>query len=180
MIFTPCPILPEVIIVEPEIFTDERGYFMETYHQEKFTGGGLGISFVQDNQSMSARGTLRGLHYQIKRPQGKMVRVLSGEVFDVSVDIRKSSANFGKWFGIILSADNKKAVYIPPNFAHGFCVLTERAEFFYKCTDFYNPDYERAIRWDDPDLAIDWPIKEPILSEKDAECPLLKDAELPA
>lgn len=180
MIFTPCPILPEVIIVEPDIFTDERGYFMETYHQEKFTGGGLGISFVQDNQSMSARGTLRGLHYQIKRPQGKMVRVLSGEVFDVSVDIRKSSANFGKWFGIILSADNKKAVYIPPNFAHGFCVLTERAEFFYKCTDFYNPDYERAIRWDDPDLAIDWPIKEPILSEKDAECPLLKDAELPA
>lgn len=179
MIFSPCPILPEVIIIEPDIFTDERGYFMETYHQEKFTGGGLDIRFVQDNQSMSARGTIRGLHYQIKRPQGKLVRVLSGEVFDVSVDIRRSSPNFGKWFGIILSANNKKAVYIPPNFAHGFCVLTERAEFFYKCTDFYNPDYDRAIRWDDPDLAIDWPIKEPILSEKDANCPLLKDAELP-
>lgn len=180
MIFSPCPILPEVIIIEPDIFTDERGYFMETYHQEKFTGGGLDIRFVQDNQSMSARGTIRGLHYQIKRPQGKMVRVLLGEVFDVSVDIRRSSPNFGKWFGIILSANNKKAIYIPPNFAHGFCVLTERAEFFYKCTDFYNPDYDRAIRWDDPDLAIDWPIKEPILSEKDANCPLLKDAELPA
>ncbi len=180
MIFSPCPILPEVIIIEPDIFTDERGYFMETYHQEKFTGGGLDIRFVQDNQSMSARGTIRGLHYQIKRPQGKMVRVLLGEVFDVSVDIRRSSPNFGKWFGIILSANNKKAIYIPPNFAHGFCVLTERAEFFYKCTDFYNPDYDRAIRWDDPDLAIDWPIKEPILSEKDANCPLFKDAELPA
>ena len=179
MIFSSCPILPEVIIIEPDIFTDERGYFMETYHQEKFTGGGIEIRFVQDNQSMSAGGTIRGLHYQIKRPQGKMVRVLLGEVFDVSVDIRRSSPNFGKWFGIILSANNKKAVYIPPNFAHGFCVLTERAEFFYKCTDFYDPDYERAIRWDDPDLAIDWPIKEPILSEKDATCPLVKDAELP-
>jgi len=180
MIFSPCPILPEFIIIEPDIFTDERGYFMETYHQEKFTGGGLDIRFVQDNQSMSARGTIRGLHYQIKRPQGKMVRVLLGEVFDVSVDIRRSSPNFGKWFGIILSANNKKAIYIPPNFAHGFCVLTERAEFFYKCTDFYNPDYDRAIRWDDPDLAIDWPIKDPILSEKDATSPLLKNAELPA
>ena len=180
MIFSPCPILPEVIIIEPDIFTDERGYFMETYHQEKFTGGGIDIRFVQDNQSMSARGTTRGLHYQIKRPQGKLVRVLLGEVFDVSVDIRRSSPNFGKWFGIILSANNKKAIYIPPNFAHGFCVLSEKAEFFYKCTDFYNPDYDRAIRWDDPDLAIDWPIKEPILSEKDANCPLLKDAELPA
>ena len=153
---------------------------MESYHQEKFIGGGIDIRFVQDNQSMSSRGTLRGLHYQIKRPQGKLVRVLSGEVFDVSVDIRRSSPNFGKWFGIILSANDKKAMYIPPNFAHGFCVLSDKAEFFYKCTDFYNPDYERSIRWDDPDLAIDWPIKEPILSEKDANCPLLKDAELPA
>lgn len=179
MIFTPSPILPEVIIIEPNIFSDERGYFMETYHQEKFTGGGIDIRFVQDNQSLSARGTLRGLHYQIKKPQGKLVRVLLGEVFDVSVDIRRSSPNFGKWFGTILSANNKKAMYIPPNFAHGFCVLTERAEFFYKCTDFYDPDYEKAIRWDDPDLAIDWPIKNPILSEKDANCPLLKYAELP-
>ncbi len=179
MIFNPSPILPEVIIIEPDLFTDNRGYFMESYHQEKFIGGGIDIRFVQDNQSMSSRGILRGLHYQIKRLQGKLVRVLLGEVFDVSVDIRRSSPNFRKLFGIILSANDKKAMYIPPNFAHGFCVLSDKAEFFYKCTDFYNPDYERSIRWDDPDLAIDWPIKEPILSEKDANCPLLKDAELP-
>ena len=180
MIFSSSPVLPEVIIIEPDLFADERGYFMETYHQEKFTGGGIDLRFVQDNQSMSARGTLRGLHYQIKRPQGKLVRVLLGEVFDVSVDIRRSSPNFGKWFGITLSADNKKVVYIPPNFAHGFCVLSDKAEFFYKCSDFYEPDYERAIRWDDQDLAIDWPIRDPILAEKDATCPFLKDAELPA
>jgi len=179
MKFTPSPTLPEVIIIEPDVFPDERGYFMETYHQEKFSGGGIDIRFVQDNQSLSERGTLRGLHYQIKRPQGKLVRVLYGEVFDVSVDIRRSSPHFGKWFGITLSGDNKKAVYIPPNFAHGFCVLTDTAEFFYKCTDFYEPDYERAIRWDDQDLAIDWPIRDPILSERDAACPFLKDAELP-
>jgi dTDP-4-dehydrorhamnose 3,5-epimerase len=179
MIFSPSPILPEVIIIEADLFPDNRGYFMETYHQEKFTDGGIDIGFVQDNQSMSIKGTLRGLHYQIKRPQGKLVRVLYGKIFDVSVDIRRSSPNFGKWFGTILSADKKKAIYIPPNFAHGFCVLTDRAEFFYKCTDFYYPDYERTIRWNDPDLAIEWPIKEPILSEKDAACPLLKYAELP-
>ena len=179
MKFTPSPTLPEVIIIEPDVFPDERGYFMETYHQEKFSGGGIDIRFVQDNQSLSERGTLRGLHYQIKRPQAKLVRVLYGEVFDVSVDIRRSSPHFGKWFGITLSGDNKKAVYIPPNFAHGFCVLTDTAEFFYKCTDFYEPDYERAIRWDDQDLAIDWPIGDPILSERDAACPFLRDAELP-
>jgi dTDP-4-dehydrorhamnose 3,5-epimerase len=179
MKFTPSPILPEVIIIEPDVFPDKRGYFMETYHQQKFTDGGINIRFVQDNQSVSTRGTLRGLHYQIKRPQGKLIRVLYGEVFDVSVDIRRSSPNFGKWFGITLSADNKKAVYIPPNFAHGFCVLTDKVEFFYKCADFYEPDYERAIRWDDPDLAIDWPIRAPILSERDAACPFLRDAELP-
>lgn len=179
MIFSPSPILPEVIIIEPDMFPDNRGYFMETYHQGKFTSGGIDVRFVQDNQSLSIRGTLRGLHYQIKRPQAKLVRVLYGEVFDVSVDIRRSSPNFGKWFGITLSADNKKALYIPSNFAHGFCVLTDRAEFFYRCTDFYDPDSERAIRWDDPDLAIEWPIKDPILSEKDAACSLLKDAELP-
>jgi len=180
MKFSPSPILPEVIIIEPDVFPDERGYFMETYHQGKFSGAGIDIRFVQDNQSVSAQGTLRGLHYQIERPQGKLVRVLYGQVFDVSVDIRRSSPHFGKWFGITLSADNKKAVYIPPNFAHGFCVLTDKAEFFYKCTDFYEPDYERAIRWDDRDLAIDWPIRDPILSERDATSPLLRDAELPA
>lgn len=152
---------------------------METYHQKKFAVGGIDVEFVQDNQSMSTKGTLRGLHYQIERPQGKLVRVLYGEVFDVAVDIRRSSQNFGKWFGILLSANNKRAVYIPPNFAHGFCVLSDRAEFLYKCTDFYGPEYERTIRWDDPELAIDWPIKDPILSEKDATSPFLKHAELP-
>lgn len=152
---------------------------METYHQKKFAVGGIDVEFVQDNQSMSTKGTLRGLHYQIERPQGKLVRVLYGEVFDVAVDIRRSSQNFAKWFGILLSANNKRAVYIPPNFAHGFCVLSDRAEFLYKCTDFYGPEYERTIRWDDPELAIDWPIKDPILSEKDATSPFLKHAELP-
>lgn len=137
------------------------------------------IRFVQDNQSMSVRGTLRGLHYQIGKPQGKLVRVLYGEVFDVAVDIRRSSPNFGRWSGTILSAENKKTIYIPPNFAHGFCVLSDKAEFFYKCSDFYELEYERTIRWNDPDLAIKWPITVPILSEKDASSPLLRDAELP-
>jgi dTDP-4-dehydrorhamnose 3,5-epimerase len=179
MIFSPSPILPEVIIIEPELLSDTRGYFMETYHLAKFRDGGIDSRFVQDNQSMSVRGALRGLHYQIEKPQGKLVRVLYGEVFDVAVDIRRSSPNFGKWFGTILSAENKKAIYIPPNFAHGFCVLSDRADFFYRCSDFYEPDYERTIRWNDPDLAIKWPITDPILSEKDASSPLLRDAELP-
>jgi dTDP-4-dehydrorhamnose 3,5-epimerase len=180
MIFSPSPVLPEVIIVQPDVHTDERGYFMETYHQKEFAAGGIDRAFIQDNQSKSARGTLRGLHYQIQRPQGKLVRVIHGEVFDVSVDIRRSSQNFGKWFGIRLSAENKTALYVPPDFAHGFCVLSERAEFFYKCTDFYAPEFERAIRWDDPDLAIAWPIRDPVLSEKDAAAPYLSDAELPS
>ncbi|MBW1714906.1 MAG: dTDP-4-dehydrorhamnose 3,5-epimerase [Deltaproteobacteria bacterium] len=179
MIFSPSPILKDVIIIELDTFPDKRGYFMETYHQKKFAVGGIDVEFVQDNQSMSTKGTLRGLHYQIKRPQGKLVRVLFGQIFDIAVDIRRSSQNFGKWFGTLLSADNKRAIYIPPNFAHGFCVLSDRAEFLYKCTDFYEPGYERAIRWDDPELAIDWPIKDPILSEKDATSPFLKHAELP-
>lgn len=179
MIFSPTPVLPEILIIEPDIFADQRGYFMEAYHQKKFLDGGIDVTFIQDNQSMSMKGTLRGLHYQIKRPQGKLVRVFRGEVFDVSVDIRRSSPNFGKWFGIRLSAHNKKALYIPPGFAHGFCVLTDRAEFFYKCTDFYEPQYERTIRWNDPDLSINWPIEDPILSEKDATSPPLRDAELP-
>jgi len=180
MIFTPCPLLPEVIIVEPNLFTDDRGYLMETYHQKKFTDGGIGIGFVQDNQSLSKGGTLRGLHYQIKRSQGKLVRVLHGEIFDVCVDIRRSSPNFGTWFGIVLSARNRKALYVPPNFAHGFCVVTGEAEVLYKCTDFYDPEYDRAIRWNDPDLAIEWPVNNPIISERDAGCPFLKEAELPA
>jgi len=179
MKFSPSSTLPEVIIVEPDLFRDHRGYFMETYHQEKFLSAGIDVRFVQDNQSRSSRATLRGLHYQIQRPQGKLVRVIQGEIYDICVDIRRSSPRFGKWFGISLTDENKKALYIPPNFAHGFCVLSDTAEFSYKCTDFYFPDYERAIRWNDPDLAIDWPIQGPILSEKDSSCPLLRDAELP-
>ena len=179
MKFSPSPIFPDVLIIEPDVITDKRGYFMEAYHQEKFATAGIDIDFVQDNQSTSTQRVLRGLHYQIKRPQGKLIRVLCGEVFDVTVDIRRSSSNFGKWFGVMLSEHNKKILYIPPNFAHGFCVLSDKAEFLYKCTDFYSPDYERTIRWDDPDLAIKWPIKDPILSKKDASCPLFKDAELP-
>ncbi len=179
MIFSTSPVLEEVIIIDPDTIADTRGYFMETYHRERFAANGIDVTFVQDNQSMSVRGTLRGLHYQIERPQGKLVRVLYGEVFDVAVDIRRSSLNCGKWHGIILSAANKRALYIPPNFAHGFCVLSDRAEFFYKCTDFYGPEYERAIRWNDPDLAIGWPLKDPILSHKDATAPFFRDAELP-
>jgi dTDP-4-dehydrorhamnose 3,5-epimerase len=179
MIFSQSPVLPDVIIVQPDVHADKRGYFMETYHREEFAAGGIDKAFVQENQSNSTKGTLRGLHYQIQRPQGKLVRVLYGEIYDVSVDIRRSSPNFRKWFGIRLSAENKTALYVPPDFAHGFCVLSERAEFFYKCTDFYAPEFERAIRWDDPDLAITWPIKNPLLSERDAAAPFFRAAELP-
>jgi len=179
MNFRPSSTLPEVIIIEPDLLHDHRGYFMKIYHQEKFLSAGIDVGFLQDNQSMSSRGTLRGLHYQIKRPQGKVVRAIRGEIYDVCVDIRRSSPYFGKWIGVSLSDESKRALYIPPNFAHGFCVLSEVAEFSYKYTDFYFPDYERAIRWDDPDLAIDWPLQEPILSEKDASCPFLREAELP-
>ena len=179
MYFTPSATLPEIIIIEPEIYEDGRGYFSEMYHRKKFEEAGIKGHFVQDNRSRSTRDTIRGLHYQLGRPQGKLVWALTGEIFDVTVDIRKSSPTFGKWFGIILSQDNKKGLYVPPNFAHGFCVLSEEVEFFYKCTDFYAPDHERCIRWDDPDIAIDWPTKFSILSKKDAICPFLKDAELP-
>lgn len=179
MHFIPSPTLPEVLIIEPEIFEDDRGYFTEIYHQKKFYEAGIKENFVQDNRSLSRKRTIRGLHYQIGRPQGKLTWVLAGEVFDVVVDIRKSSPTLGKWFGITLSDQNKKGLYIPPDFAHGFCVLSRKAEFFYKSTDFYSPDHERCIRWDDPDLAIDWPIKEPVFSEKDKNCPFFKDAELP-
>lgn len=179
MYFTPSPILPEVIIVEPELFEDGRGYFTEMYHQRKFEEAGIKGNFVQDNRSLSHKRTIRGLHYQLGRPQAKLTWVLSGQAFDVVVDIRKSSPDFGKWFGINLSDENKRGLYIPPNFAHGFCVLSKEADFFYKCTDFYSPDHERSIRWNDPDIAIDWPIKDPILSEKDVKSPFLKDAELP-
>jgi dTDP-4-dehydrorhamnose 3,5-epimerase len=179
MHFTPSPTLPEIIIIEPELFQDDRGYFTEMYHQGKFENAGVKGNFVQDNRSRSRQGTIRGLHYQLGKPQGKLIWTLSGKVFDVAVDIRRRSPTFGKWLGIMLSSEKKKGIYIPPDFAHGFCVLSEEAEIFYKCTEFYSPENERTIRWDDPELSIEWPIKNPILSEKDSAAPLLKDAELP-
>jgi dTDP-4-dehydrorhamnose 3,5-epimerase len=177
--FRPSPNLPDIIRIEPNIFKDGRGFFLEMYHKEKFTNSGINGDFVQDNRSRSHPGSLRGLHYQLGKPQGKLVWALTGKVFDVAVDIRKNSPTFGKWFGFTLSGDNKIGLYIPPDFAHGFCVISNQADIYYKCTDFYSPEHERCIRWNDPDLAIDWPIKDPILSEKDAKCPFLKDADLP-
>jgi dTDP-4-dehydrorhamnose 3,5-epimerase len=177
--FLPVAELPDLVLIEPDIFPDERGFFFEMYHKKKFEASGLKEDFVQDNRSQSRRGILRGLHYQIGKPQGKLVWVLTGEVFDVAVDIRRNSPTFGKWFGITLSEENKIGLYIPPDFAHGFCVLSKQADIFYQCTDFYSPERERCIRWNDPDLAINWPIYDPILSEKDAKCPFLKDADLP-
>jgi len=179
MFLTKSPTLPEIMIIEPEVFEDDRGFFTEMYHKEKFVEAGIKGNFVQDNRSRSRKGTLRGLHYQLGRPQGKLIWALEGEFFDVAVDIRKSSPTFGKWFGFILSNNDKKGLYIPPDFAHGFCVLSKEAEIFYKCTDLYSPEHERCIRWNDPDLAIDWPTQEPFLSQKDANGSLLKDADLP-
>ena len=179
MYFKPSSTLPEVVIIEPEIFEDGRGFFTEMYHMEKFKEAGIEGHFVQDNRSRSSKGILRGLHFQFGRPQAKLVWALRGEVFDVAVDIRRNSPTFGKWFGYVLSGKNKIGLYIPPDFAHGFCVLSDLAEVFYKCTDFYSPKHERCIRWNDPDLAIDWPIKKPSLSEKDGNAPFLNDTELP-
>jgi len=173
--------LPGVIRVVPNVHLDDRGYFMETWQARRFRDAGIGADFVQDNFSHSSRGTLRGLHYQIQCAQGKLVRVVSGEVFDVAVDLRKSSPHFGQWVGEILSADNRHQLWIPPGFAHGFFVLSSTAEFEYKCTDFYAPEFERTVRWNDIDLGIDWPISPgelPLLSDKDADAPDLKNAEL--
>lgn len=179
MRFTPSPILPEIVVIEPDLFQDERGFFMEFYHQEKFVQAGIHARFVQDNRSRSCKGTVRGLHYQIQRPQGKLIWVPYGKVFDVAVDIRKASPTFGRWMSIVLSEEEKKGLYIPPDFAHGFCVLSEEAEVFYKCTDFYSREHERCIRWDDPELSIPWPAENPVLSPKDRTAPLLKEADLP-
>ena len=165
-------------VIEPRVHEDERGYFMETYNQRDMEEAGLNMKFVQDNQSMSVRGVLRGLHYQKKFPQGKLVRVLKGRVFDVAVDIRKDSETYGQWFGVELSDDNKKQFYISEGFAHGFLVLSKTAEFAYKCTDFYRPDDEGGIAWDDKDINIQWPFEEVmeiILSEKDKKWKGLKE-----
>ncbi|MEN4006891.1 MAG: dTDP-4-dehydrorhamnose 3,5-epimerase [Methanobacteriaceae archaeon] len=169
-----------VYIIEPTVFGDERGYFMETYHKEEFKKAGLDFSFVQDNQSKSKKGVLRGLHFQYTKPQGKLVRVIKGKVFDVVVDLRKDSPSYGKWEGVILSEENKKQFYVPEGFAHGFLVLSDEAEFIYKCTDFYDGEDEGGILWNDPDIGIKWPVDDinrVILSEKDREWKTLKDLE---
>jgi dTDP-4-dehydrorhamnose 3,5-epimerase len=169
-----------VFIVEPKVFGDERGFFFESFHQTRFEEAiGRQVSFVQDNHSKSAKNVLRGLHYQIQHPQGKLVRVVAGEVFDVAVDIRKDSPTFGKWAGEILSAENKKQLWVPEGFAHGFLVLTEFAEFIYKTTNYWHPEHERCIAWNDPALAIDWPLTgEPVLSNKDRLGAVLGAAEV--
>lgn len=172
--------LPEVLILEPQVFGDERGFFYESFNARRFAEAtGVTREFVQDNHSRSARGVLRGLHYQLQQAQGKLVRVSAGEVYDVAVDVRRSSANFGKWVGVHLSAKNKRQMWIPEGFAHGFLVLSEYAEFLYKTTDYYAPAHERCIRWDDPQLAIDWPLDglSPQLSAKDQQGLSLTDAE---
>jgi len=173
--------IEDVKIIEPTVFGDERGFFMETWHRQKFIDIGIDAEFVQDNHSKSTQGILRGLHYQLQQTQGKLVRVIAGEVFDVAVDIRRQSPTFGQWVGVLLNADNKKMMWVPPGFAHGFYVTSEAAEFVYKCTDYYAPEYECSIAWDDPDLAIDWPLVngQPLqLSAKDASAVRFKDAEV--
>ena len=171
--------IPEVLIIEPKVFGDERGFFFESYNRKVMTEAGITGDFVQDNHSRSAQNVLRGLHYQIRQPQGKLVRVVAGEVFDVAVDVRKSSPTFGRAVGFNLSAENKRMAWVPPGFAHGFLVLSEYAEFLYKTTEFWAPQHERCIRWDDPDLNIAWPLHgEPQLSGKDQQGVLLKEAEV--
>lgn len=179
MKFTPTSI-PDVLLIEPQVFGDHRGFFMETWRQDAFVEAGINLPFVQDNHSRSTRGVLRGLHYQIQQPQGKLVRVIAGEVFDVAVDLRRQSPTFGQWVGEVLSAENKRLFWVPPGFGHGFIVTSEYAEFVYKCTDLYAPQYERSIRWDDPDIGIRWPQldEEPMLSEKDEAAAWLRDAEV--
>lgn len=165
--------LEGVLLISPRVFEDPRGFFMETYHQPRFAEAGIPHAFVQDNLSGSVARTLRGLHYQVERPQGKLVQALVGEVFDVAVDVRAGSPTFGKWYGATLSDRNRRQLYIPPGFAHGFCVMGDYAQVAYKCTDVYTPGGERAIRWNDPDIGIVWPVADPLLSDKDRNAPLL-------
>jgi dTDP-4-dehydrorhamnose 3,5-epimerase len=173
--------IPEVLIIEPRVFGDARGFFFESWNAKAFADAGLPMQFVQDNHSMSSGGTLRGLHYQLRQTQGKLVRVTAGEVFDVAVDARRSSPTFGKWVGVTLSAENRRMLWVPPGFAHGFYVTSERAEFLYKCTDLYDPGSERTIAWDDPQLGVAWPLVSgvaPTLSAKDAQGRRLAETEV--
>lgn len=160
--------LPGVLVIEPRVFPDDRGYFKETYQKRRYAEAGIDAEMVQDNCSRSARGTLRGLHFQVQQPQGKLVEVTAGEIFDVAVDVRRDSPWFGRWTGVRLSESNHLQIYVPPGFAHGFCVLSEEATVTYKCTDYYAPEHERTLLWNDPDVGIEWPLSEPPrLSEKD-------------
>ena len=172
--------LPEVLILEPEVHGDSRGFFVETWRKSEFEKHGINVDFVQDNQSKSSQGTLRGLHYQVINPQGKLVRAIDGEIFDVAVDLRQSSATFSHWVGVTLSADNHRQLWVPPGFAHGFYVNSNTAQIVYKCTTYYAPEGDRSLLWNDETLAIDWPLgsSEPLLSEKDRSAPTLKTAEL--
>jgi len=174
MKFTPTA-LPGVLVIEPDVHRDPRGFFLETWHQRKYAEGGVTGPFVQDNHSHSRRGALRGLHAQVHRPQGKLVRAVDGEVFDVAVDIRRGSPTFGRWVGDHLSGENLRQLWIPPGFAHGFCVLSETVHFEYKCTDFYDASDEIAIAWNDPEIGIEWPLADPTLSAKDAAAPRLAE-----
>jgi dTDP-4-dehydrorhamnose 3,5-epimerase len=167
--------LPGALILEPQVFGDARGFFYESYSKAKFHEAGITAEFVQSNVSRSAKGVLRGLHYQWPNPQGKLVSVLEGEVFDVAVDVRRGSPHFGKWAGVMLSAENKRHFWVPEGFAHGFCVLSEFATFTYQCTALYDREADAGIRWDDAAIGIDWPLSHPLLSDKDAKAPLLKD-----
>lgn len=172
--------IPEVIIIEPRVFADERGFFLESYQKQRFSEAGIDVDFVQDNHSKSRYGTLRGLHYQVRQPQGKLMRVVAGEIFDVAVDIRRNSPTFGRWVGDYLSAGNMKMLWIPPGFAHGFYVTSPEAEVVYKATEYYAPQWERTILWNDPILGIDWPIGDafPILSPKDVAGKPFKEADI--
>ncbi len=173
--------IPDVVLIRPKVFGDARGFFLESWEERKFAAGGLDVKFVQDNHSRSTRHSLRGLHYQLQQPQGKLVRVVTGAVFDVAVDLRRQSPTFGRWVGVTLSAENHNILWVPPGFAHGFLVLSESADFLYRCTDFWAPAHERAIRWNDPDLNIAWPLPaevQPLLSGKDAAAKPFRDAEV--
>lgn len=164
-----------MLLIEPKVHSDHRGFFLETYHQAKYRDGGVAVAFVQDNHSRSGRGILRGLHAQGRRPQGKLVRAVEGTIFDVAVDIRQGSPTFGRWTGAELSAESFRQLWVPVGFAHGFCVVSENAQVEYKCTDFYDREDEIAVRWDDPGIGIEWPIDDPVLSEKDAAAPTLAE-----
>jgi len=170
--------IPEVLLIKPKVFGDARGFFLETYNKERYTAAGFpDVDFVQDNHSRSSKGVLRGLHFQLNNPQGKLVQVATGSVFDVAVDIRVGSPSFGQWYGCVLSEENHHQLWVPPKFAHGFCVLSERADFVYKCTDYYNPEDEVGVLWSDPEIGIDWPLNTPLLSSKDQKYACLSEVD---